>query len=92
VRLWDDQGNHTRVVFPNATVEARFRHAPQIRVFERGTDLLTDVEPTILSAQYNTLSPVAEEVYVRAVPDPAAFRELCDAHCSREAILQALQS
>ncbi|MCP3063885.1 hypothetical protein LXT21_34425 [Myxococcus sp. K38C18041901] len=78
--------------FLNATVEARFRQVPQIRVFKRGSDLLADVEPTILSAQYNTLSPVAEEVYVRAVPAPFAFRELCDTHCSREAILRVLQA
>ncbi|MFY1826294.1 hypothetical protein ACN47A_10310 [Myxococcus fulvus] len=78
--------------FLNTTLEARFRQVPQIRVFERGSDQLVEVEPTILPSQYNTLCPVAREVYVRTVPDPAAFRELCDTHCSRGAILQALQS
>ncbi|WP_426736056.1 hypothetical protein [Myxococcus faecalis] len=77
--------------FLNSTLEARFRQVPQIRVFERGSHQITEVEPTILPAQYHSLSPVAEEVYVRTVPDPSAFRELCDTHCSREAILQALQ-
>ncbi|GEN06036.1 hypothetical protein SAMN05443572_102847 [Myxococcus fulvus] len=77
--------------FLSAPLEARFRQVPQIRVFERGSDPLADVEPTILPAQFNTLCPVADEVYVRTVPDPATFRELCDTHCSREAILQALQ-
>ncbi|AKF86893.1 hypothetical protein MFUL124B02_35480 [Myxococcus fulvus 124B02] len=93
---FDPSRGRTRAVammgFLNVTLEARFLQVPRIRVFERGSDRLADVEPTMLPAQYNTLSPVAEEVYVRTVPDPASFRELCDRQCSREAILRALQA
>ncbi|NTX13771.1 hypothetical protein HUA76_23475 [Myxococcus sp. CA056] len=93
---FDKERDLTKVVavmgFLSITVEARFQQAPQVRVFGADGQERADAKPLLFPTRYNTLCPVAEEVYVRRVPDRKEFRELCDTHGSREAILSALRA
>ncbi|MCP3098130.1 hypothetical protein LZ198_04470 [Myxococcus sp. K15C18031901] len=92
---FDQARERTRVVammgFLSTSVEARFLQPPQVRAFSGKGHPRAAPTPSYPSIKYQTLCPVAEEVYVRRVPEPDEFRRLCDTYVSREAILRALQ-
>ena len=84
-KAWAVSGWSTR------PLHVSFYATPGIRVLDdRGRDATADFDISYDSRRYSIAYPVFEEVYVGRILNRAEFRELCDSHRGREAIVAVL--